>query len=208
MGQLPETLAAHLRGTLRLNVTASRLERADAGFAVKLTSGETLQARTVILTTLAPVAADLLANLAPACATLLKQIHHENIGTLSLVYRDEDIPAEPVINGLMIPRREQRAIDAVTGSSRKMPQRSHLGYTLLRVFFGGAQPELVTSDDETLLAAVRAELRDLLDIQAKPLAHDIYRWPAGFPQAEVGHLERIDAIDASLPAGIVLAGSS
>ncbi len=208
MGQLPDTLAAHLMGTLRLNVTASRLERTDAGFAVKLTSGETLQARTVILTTLAPVAADLLADLAPACATLLKQIHHENIGTLSLVYRDEDIPAEPVINGLMIPRREQRAIDAVTVSSRKMPERSHPGYTLLRVFFGGAQPELVTSDDETLLATVRAELRDLLDIQAEPLAHDIYRWPAGFPQAEVGHLERIDAIDASLPAGIVLAGSS
>jgi protoporphyrinogen/coproporphyrinogen III oxidase len=150
----------------------------------------------------------LLSELAPTCATLLKQIQHENIGTISLVYRDEDIPAEPIINGLMIPRREKRAIDAVTISSRKMPQRSHPGYTLLRVFFGGAQPELVTYDDEKLLAAVRAELRDLLNIQAEPLAHDLYRWPAGFPQAEVGHLERIDAIEASLPAGIFLAGSS
>jgi oxygen-dependent protoporphyrinogen oxidase len=208
MQQLPDTLAAHLRGTLRLNVTASRLERTEAGFAVKLASGETLEARTVILTTLAHIAADLLAELAPACATRLRQIQHENIGTLSLVYRDTDIPAEPVINGLMIPRREKRAIDAVTVSSRKMPERGHSGYTLLRVFFGGAKPELVTSDDEKLLADIRAELRDLLNIQAEPLAHDIYRWPSGFPQAEVGHLERIDTIEASLPAGIALAGSS
>jgi protoporphyrinogen/coproporphyrinogen III oxidase len=208
MGQLPDTLAAHLRGTLRLNVTASRLERTDAGLAVKLTSGETLEARTVILATLAHTAADLLTELAPTSATLLRQIRHENIGTLSLVYRESDIPAEPVINGLMIPRREKRAIDAVTVSSRKMPERTHPGYTILRVFFGGAKPELVTYDNEKLLAAIRAELRDLLNIQAEPLAHDLYRWPSGFPQAEVGHLERIDAIEASLPAGIVLAGSS
>ncbi len=208
MQQLPDTLAAHLRGTLRLNAPASRIERTDAGFAVKLTSGETLEARTVILATLAHTAANLLADLAPTSAALLKQIRHENIGTLSLVYRESDIPAEPVINGLMIPRREKRAIDAITVSSRKMPERAHPGYTLLRVFFGGAQPELVTYNDEKLLATVRAELHDLLNIQAVPLGHDLYRWPAGFPQAEVGHLERIDAIEASLPAGIVLAGSS
>ena len=208
MQQLPDTLAAHLRGTLRLNAPASRLERTAAGFTVKLASGETLEARTVILATLAHTAADLLADLSPSSATLLRQIRHENIGTLSLVYRESDIPAEPVINGLMIPRREKRAIDAVTVSSRKMPQRSHPGYTLLRVFFGGAKPELVTYDDEKLLAAIRAELRDLLNIQAAPLGYDLYRWPSGFPQAEVGHLERIDAIEASLPAGIFLAGSS
>ncbi len=208
MQQLPDTLAAHLKGTLRLNAPASRIERTEAGFAVKLASGETLEARTVILATLAHIAADLLAELAPASATLLRQIRHENIGTLSLVYRDEDIPAKPLINGLMIPRREKRAVDAVTVSSRKMPERTHHGYTLLRVFFGGAKPELVTSDDETLLATVRAELRDLLNIRAEPLAHDLYRWPAGFPQAEVGHLGHIDAIEASLPAGILLAGSS
>ena len=208
MQQLPDTLAAHLRGTLRLNAPAARIERTSAGLAVKLASGETLEARTVILATLAHTAADLIADLAPTSAALLKQIRHENIGTISLVYRDEDIPAEPVINGLMIPRREKRAIDAVTVSSRKMPERAHPGYTLLRVFFGGAQPELVGYDDKKLLTTVRAELRDLLNIRAEPLAHDLYRWPAGFPQAEVGHLERIDAIEASLPAGIVLAGSS
>jgi oxygen-dependent protoporphyrinogen oxidase len=208
MQQLPDSLAAHLKGILRLNAPAVRIERTSAGFAIKLASGETLEARTVILATLAHTAADLITDLAPTSATLLKQIRHENIGTLSLVYRDEDIPAEPVINGLMIPRREKRAIDAVTVSSRKMPKRAHPGYTLLRIFFGGARPELVSYDDEKLLATVRAELRGLLNIRAEPLAHDLYRWLAGFPQAEVGHLERIDAIEASLPAGIVLAGSS
>lgn len=208
MEQLPATLAAQLTGTLRLNAPAARLDRAGAGFAVKLTSGETLEARTVILATLANVSSKLLRELAPEPAIRLAGIHHENIGTLSLVYRESDIPAKPVINGLMIPRREKRAIDAITVTSRKQPERSHSGYTLLRVFFGGARPELVTQDDETLLQTVRAELKDLLNLQAAPLAQAAFRWEAGFPQATVGHLERVAALEAALPEGIFLAGSS
>lgn len=208
ISQLPQTLAARLTGTLRLNTPATRIDRAGAGFAVKLASGETLQANSIILATLAPVAANLLSGLAPEAAACLRAISHENIGTLSLVYRESDIPAKPVINGLMIPRREKRAIDAVTVTSRKMPERTHPGYTLLRVFFGGAQPDLVIQDEATLLQTITAELKDLLHIQAAPLGHALFRWEAGFPQATVGHLQRVEAIETTLPAGIHLAGSS
>jgi oxygen-dependent protoporphyrinogen oxidase len=206
--QLPQTLASQLKGTLRLNAPVTRIDRAAAGFAVKLASGETLEAETVILATLANVSANLLADLAPNSSALLQKIHHENIGTISLVYRESDIPARPIINGLMIPRREKRAIDAITVTSRKMPERSHTGYILLRVFFGGAKPELATYSDPNLLENIQAELRDLLKIQAAPLAYAVNRWPAGFPQAEVGHFERVAAIEASLPKGIHVAGSS
>ena len=41
-------------------------------------------------------------------------------------------------------------------------------------------------------------------IQAAPLAQAVFRWEAGFPQATVGHLERVSAIEATLPKGIYL----
>jgi oxygen-dependent protoporphyrinogen oxidase len=108
----------------------------------------------------------------------------------------------------MIPRREKRAIDAVTFSSRKMPWRVAPGFAILRVFIGGARPEVVSMEDEILLDTVKGELRELLGITADPRAHAIFRWPGGFPQAQVGHLERIAKIEQLLPPDIALAGSS
>jgi protoporphyrinogen/coproporphyrinogen III oxidase len=55
---------------------------------------------------------------------------------------------------------------------------------------------------------VRNELFKLLGIAARPLTYKIFRWPEGFPQAEVGHLDLIDEIEDYLPENIVLAGSS
>jgi oxygen-dependent protoporphyrinogen oxidase len=62
-------------------------------------------------------------------------------------------------------------------------------------------------DDATLYAIVREELRTLLGIAAEPLFHRIYRWRQANPQYDVGHLTRIEAIDAALPAGLYVTGS-
>jgi oxygen-dependent protoporphyrinogen oxidase len=205
---LVEALSAQLTGDLRLNAPVTQIARNSTGYEVIFGNGESLHATGIVLSTLANVAGELLKNVAPGAGRGLKQIRHENIGTVSLVYRESHVPAEPVINGLMIPRRERRSIDAVTVSSRKMPWRVSKGLALLRVFIGGARPEVVTLDDDPLCATVTAELRELLGIEAAPLSQAIFRWPEGFPQAEVGHLERVDQIEKSLPPGIALAGSS
>jgi oxygen-dependent protoporphyrinogen oxidase len=208
MEQLTDALASQLTGDLRLNARVTRISPTPAGFAVHLADGSALEAEAVILTTLASVGAGLLAEVAPQAAGKMAAIAHQNIGTLSLVFRESDIPPLPVINGLMVPRREKRDIDAMTFTSRKSPERSAPGYALMRVFLGGGNPAMVTCDDETLLDAVCAELRALAGIQARPLAYTVFRWEQGFPQAEVGHLGRVAEIEALLPRGLQLAGSS
>jgi oxygen-dependent protoporphyrinogen oxidase len=45
-------------------------------------------------------------------------------------------------------------------------------------------------------------------VHAAPLFTRVFRWPDGYPQYDVGHLERVAAIEAALPSGIVVAGSS
>jgi len=66
----------------------------------------------------------------------------------------------------------------------------------------------VEYSEEDLIEVVQKELLDILGITALPVAHKIFRWENGFPQAEVGHLELIDEIEKHLPTDIALAGSS
>lgn len=201
-------LAGRLSGNLRLNAGVKTIMRTRDGYQVLLVNGESINATGVISATLANVSAGILAEAAPEASQKLANIQHNHIGTVSLVYREEELPKNPVINGLMIPRRENRQIDAITFTSRKSPHRAAPGYALLRVFIGGARPEVVEYDDDRLMLAVRSELASLIGVRAEPQAHAIFRWPNGFPQANVGHLRRVDEIEKCLPSGIALAGSS
>lgn len=205
---LTDELARQLTGDLRLNARAASVMRKDGKYHVTLANGERLLADGVILATLAQEAAALVKELSAEASQRLSAMRQQNIGTMSLVYRESDIPEKPVVNGLMIPRREKRMIDAVTFTSRKMPERSAPGYAVVRVFIGSGAPEMVEFNDEKLIAAVKRELGELLGISAEPQTWTAFRWECGFPQAEVGHFERVDEIEKLLPAGIALAGSS
>lgn len=205
---LTDELARQLTGDLRLNTRVASVMKKDGQSRVMLENGERLFTDGVILTTLAQQASALVKELSAEASRGLSAMRQQNIGTLSLVYRESDIPEKPVVNGLMIPRREKRMIDAVTFTSRKMPERSTPGYAVVRVFIGGGAPEMVEFSDEELIAAVKRELGEVLGITADPQTWATFRWECGFPQAEVGHLERVDEIEKLLPAGIALAGSS
>jgi oxygen-dependent protoporphyrinogen oxidase len=204
---LVDELVKQLEGDLRLSSRVRFLDRHGDGYRVWLSNGEILYSDAIVLATLANVSAELLRDLSPEASRQLGSIRHNHIGTISIVYRESDLPGLE-INGLMIPRREKRAIDAVTFTSKKMPQRSSPGYALLRVFIGGGKPEIVEYDDESLMMLVRGELSSLLGIRAEPQAYRIFRWPDGFPQAEVGHLDRVSEIEKWVPETIALAGSS
>lgn len=200
-------LVRQLTGDLRLKTNAQFIKRDALGYQIWLSNGEMIHADAIVLATLANVASGLLKDVSEEASRRLGTIRHNHIGTVSLVYKEADLP-KLEINGLMIPRREKRAIDAVTFASRKMPGRFSAGYAVLRVFIGGGRPELVEFDEEKLIETVRQELRELLGISAIPQTYEIFRWQNGFPQAEVGHLELIDEIEDYLPANIALAGSS
>jgi len=204
---LADNLVDQLNGNLRLHTPVASIVPDGTRYRVHLFDGEILYADAVIIAVLANVAAKMIKPISMEAGRRLEKIRHQHIGTVSLVYHESDLPKLDV-NGLMIPRREKRAIDAVTFTSRKMPKRAAPGFGLIRVFVGGGKPEVLAYNEEKLIAAVRDELSDLLGIRAEPKAYKIFRWANGFPQAEVGHLELIDQIEKHLPANIALAGSS
>jgi oxygen-dependent protoporphyrinogen oxidase len=202
-----DNLVNRLTGDLRLKTRVRFIHPDDFGYQVWTSNGEMIHADAIVIATLANVASGLVKDISEEASKRLEKIRHNHIGTVSLVYKESDLPKLD-INGLMIPRREKRSIDAVTFTSKKMPQRFSSGYAVLRVFIGGGKPEVVEYEEEKLIEVVRRELFELLGISALPLTHKIFRWQNGFPQAEVGHLELVDGIEELLPANIALAGSS
>jgi oxygen-dependent protoporphyrinogen oxidase len=186
----------------------ARSQAAGARYELHLSDGTTLLAQQVVLATPAFVSAELLKVLAPDATKLLAAIRYVSTGTISLGFRRADVRHPLNGFGVVIPRSEARPINAITWSSTKFNGRAPADHVLLRVFYGGSRNrEIVDRSDEDLLAVARRELDLLLGIDATPVLHRIYRWHNATPQYDVGHLARVDAMEAALPTGIHLTGS-
>ncbi len=190
-----------MTGTEAVAVSASH----GGGVEVTLSTGGRLTADAAVLACPAPAAASMLDH--PA-ADLLREFRATDIGTATLVYPRGSLGRLAGIRGCMVPAREQRRIDAVMVTSQRMPRRGVAGYEMVRVVFGANDPALVGLPDDPLRAALHAELVDLFGVTADPLDIVSFRWPGGYPQADVGHLDRVDAVEASLPATVTVAGSA
>jgi oxygen-dependent protoporphyrinogen oxidase len=112
--------------------------------------------------------------------------------------------------GLVVPAVERRRILAVSFSSRKFLNRAPSGQIVLRTFVGGAmQPELLELDDTALLRAVHEELTAIFGMRREAMFAEVVRYPRAMPQYEVGHADRVAAIERELRGwvGLSLAGS-
>ncbi len=208
--ELVQALTASLSGDLRLKCAVCALEMLPGDhYGIVTERGDRLLADAVLLATPADVTASLLARIAPQAAASLQSIRYAGIGTLYLAYRREDVPHPLDGFGMVIPGSARRAMDGMTWTSSKWAQRAPDGHVLLRVFFGGPRTRpLLDVDDDQLLAAVRGELRTSLGIWHAPLFYRIYRWHDGYPQYDLGHLERVQAAQTGLPPGVMIAGSA
>jgi oxygen-dependent protoporphyrinogen oxidase len=212
--ELVDAIARRLPfGTVSFSHRVTRLQPGTVkkSWTVTVNGGKDLDADGVILATPAYASAQVLSSFAPELAAELKAIPYSSTVTVSLAYRNEDIPHGLNGFGLVAPAIESRSIIACTFSSVKYPGRAPQGSVLLRAFVGGAlQPSLFEQDDRTMEDSVRHELRDLLGIAAPPLFCRVYRHPLSMPQYRVGHRERVRLIETLVtrfPA-LALAGNA
>jgi protoporphyrinogen/coproporphyrinogen III oxidase len=209
MAALVAALESKLTGDLRLRAGVDAIRPAAEGYQLDLSDGSSIVARRVILATPAYLSADLLEDLAPQAADLLDGIRYVSTGTISLAFRRQDVPDKYPGFGIVVPRSEARDVNAITWSSTKFNRRAPQDHLLARVFFGGSRsPHMMDLDDDEVVRRVRAELKTIAGVDAEPLFHRIYRWPRSNPQYDVGHLQRVDAIEAALPPGIHVTGSA
>ena len=208
MEELVTELSAQLEGDCRLDTAVQAIDTACPGYELTLNDGSRLVTNAVVLAVPAYIAAQLLEPLAPDAARLLEAIRYVSTGTISLGFRADQINHPLDGFGIVIPRTEERAINAITWSSTKFDRRAPEGYVLLRAFFGGSRtPHMMSTGDDELLAVVRREIAAIMGITTPHLFHRIYRYFDANPQYDVGHLSRVATIEASLPRCIHVTGS-
>jgi oxygen-dependent protoporphyrinogen oxidase len=201
-------LSAQLEGDCRLDTAVQAIDTACPGYELTLNDGSRLVTNAVVLAVPAYIAAQLLEPLAPDAARLLEAIRYVSTGTISLGFRADQINHPLDGFGIVIPRTEERSINAITWSSTKFDRRAPEGYVLLRAFFGGSRtPHMMSTGDDELLAVVRREIAAIMGITTPHLFHRIYRYFDANPQYDVGHLSRVATIEASLPRCIHVTGS-
>lgn len=209
IGELVAAVAAALApGTVRLSARVMHLRRAGL-FTVDAESGS-ITARAVILGLPAYGAATLLREIDPGLAELCAAVPYASTATVAFGYRRGQIGDPLQGTGFVVPRVEGSPLLAGTWVTSKWPGRAPDGYALARAFFGGGRdPDRLDQSDEDLVATARDALHELLRIDGEPVLTRLYRFPRQSPQHEVGHLERVAAIDRRAGAldGLFLAGS-
>jgi oxygen-dependent protoporphyrinogen oxidase len=197
---LVEALAKQLlEGAVRLRSQVAEIAEDGSCWTLRLGDGTALKAGGIILSIPAFQAALLTRHLDPELARALEGIPYASSLTVNLAYRREEIPHPLDGFGFVVPACEGRAIIACSFSSVKFAKRAPLDHVLLRAFAGGAlQPQPFDWDNQTLMAAVRRDLNDLLGIRTAPLWSHIARHPRSMPQYHVGHLARVAALEQRL----------
>jgi oxygen-dependent protoporphyrinogen oxidase len=70
------------------------------------------------------------------------------------------------------------------------------------------EDDVLAAADADLVEACARHVAALLPLPAEPEHAAVHRWPRSMPQYELGHLDRVRRIRASLPAGIFVVGNA
>ena len=208
---LVSALSARLPAAeLRTGARVRGLMRDGSAWRVRLESDEQLSASAVVVATPTLAAADLLAPLADDLGRTLSAIPFVSTAVVYLGFAAKQV-AHPLDGyGLLVPRRERLRSTAWSFFSTKYAGRAPQGQVLLRAFFGGARdPEILSLDDDALVALARSEAERLLGASGAPTLTRVYRWPQATPQMEVGHQARVAQLErrlAEMP-GLFLTGA-
>ncbi len=214
MQTLVDALADRLpASTVRLQtpVHSVRRDPDSQRWIVSSQDGPDLEADSLCLALAAPQAARLLSGLDPKLAAGLHDIPYASSAIVTLTCDRADI-AHPLDGmGFVVPAVEQRSLIACSFSSVKFAGRAPAGKVLLRAFVGGAlQQEQALWPDTKLQDAVCRDLRQLLGLTGTPTLCLVSRHASAMPQYHVGHLARVECLEAAVRRwpGLALAGNA
>jgi oxygen-dependent protoporphyrinogen oxidase len=179
-------------------------------FTLALDRGERVSADRLIVAAPGPRIAPALEGVAPEVARSLAAIPFASSATVLLGYRRQDV-AHPLNGyGMVVPRTEGLRTSALSFVSTKFEHRAPEGHVLLRGFLGGVRdPRALELTDEEMAQTVERDMSGILGLRGRPVMTRVFRWPAGTPQLEVGHLERMAETEkaAARVGGLYLTGA-
>jgi oxygen-dependent protoporphyrinogen oxidase len=200
---LPDTLAAQLGDSLKLNAPVTRLVHiGDNRWRVVTTAGEA-EFDKVIYCGTAYKLSELGIEVGRAAlprrqngetaqqrrpAETLSEISYPPVSAVVLGFKREDVAHSCNGFGMLIPKIEGFKILGTIFSSALFPNRAPAGHVLLTSYIGGARyPELGLLSPEQLIETTLTDLRVLLGVKGQPVFTHTKTWPKAIPQYNVGY---------------------
>lgn len=211
MGAMTDTLKTLLGGRVQAGRGVKGVEKRGGLYAVHLADGSVHEADRVALAAPAYASAEMLRDLDRGISSLIEDIPYPAVSVVCLGFRQSKVTVDLNGFGFLVPGREKRKILGTLYDSSIFPNRAPEGHVLLRTMVGGARAgETARLDDERLRSTVQAELAALMGLKAEPDFVRIYRWERAIPQYNLGHQERLRALDEALARhhGLYLTGNA
>ena len=204
---LPDTLAAQLGDSLKLNTPVTKLTQTSDGWRVTTASGEAEHSAVIYCGTahrLAELKVEIWGKankpLSPALSPFggerekqidvshFSEIRHPPVASVVLGFRREDVTHPCAGFGMLIPKVEGFRILGAIFSSSLFQNRAPAGHLTLTCYIGGErQPEIAALPPDKLFEIVCEDLRSLLGVKGKPVFTHHHFWPRAIPQYNVGY---------------------
>ena len=195
MAELTRALAARLDGAVHLGTPVRRVEATAGGYRVA-TDGAEWSAPAIALALPAPAAADVVAPVDAALADSLRAIRYARVSVVHLAYPREACPRFVSAYGLYAAPGEAGWFAGAVFPSQLFPHRAPANEVSVLVRLGGARnPEIAGLPDPLQLGIAEHALASTLGAHEPPSRAHVARHDQALPLYELGHGERVEAIE-------------
>jgi oxygen-dependent protoporphyrinogen oxidase len=185
---LPDALAAHIGGSLKLKTSVIKLVQTSDGWRVTTSTGEMKHCAVIYCGTAFKLAELKIESQTPLNFPAFSEIRYPPVASVVLGFRREDVAHSCEGFGILIPEIEGFKILGTIFSSSLFPNRAPVGQILLTSYVGGErQPELASLPPEKLVELVCEDLSVLLSVKGRPVFAHHHFWPRAIPQYNVGY---------------------
>ncbi|MBI4881045.1 MAG: protoporphyrinogen oxidase [Planctomycetes bacterium] len=212
LGELTEALMRSLGESYLGETRVRALKRQGSGYFLELTGKgpQSLAADALVLALPVDAARGLVEPLDAELAAALAAIPLAGIAVVCATFPRERVRHPLDSFGFLCARGEGRRILGCIFASSVFSGHAPPGLVSLRALLGGVfSPEIARAPEESIAGAALADLDDLLGLRGEPERLRVFRHERALPQYNLGHAERLAAIERALTRhpGLFLAGA-
>lgn len=193
---------------IKFNNKVQAIKQTNSGYDITI-NGETYHYDSVIVTVPHTVFKDWF-NDGPL--DYFQTMKTTSVATVVMAFDESQVNNKANGTGFVIARNSDTVITACTWTDKKWQHAAPKGKTLLRAYVGRPGDNVVNeNDDETIVKLARKDLDKMMDISGEPEFSIVTKLPNSMPQYEVGHIDKIHAIQhyiATHYPNLVITGAS
>ncbi|OAB38304.1 protoporphyrinogen oxidase [Paenibacillus macquariensis subsp. defensor] len=193
-------------------IHAERIEKQGDQYQVTLVNGRTLEADTVVLSTMHNTAQALLQD-----ESLNEDFNQLVNSSLISVYLGFDIPDSQLPadgTGFITANSDDVKCHACTWTSRKWGHTSEHQRLLVRLFYKSSGPhydKLIKLSEEELQQVALQDIQNSLGITADPITYDVTKWHNTMPNYHIRHHQIVESLEQKMAShypNVILSGCS